>query len=621
MASSEASETQEEDDPQNLHIEAHDTFFLSIPQIKAREILRARVALCNSMKVADKSTCEDFERVIKPLLMSSVEFLTEAEVDSASVRRYHSFLSSADDSLVRSQLERDGWRFAICKCVVSPGATRDTFPKRYHESLRWICAFNQPPDPHDCFSQFIFPNFLEHAVVSATNCAARRRSKASMGMEAWQDLDINELMTWIGVLEFMQIAETSSGCVQEYWKPNAFHFGTMSIQFNFSNHMSHHRWLQILKCLNFEGDVSELFDAFNQRVEKTIAPGQSLSVCKLPQFESNCSESFGDWACLIDSATGVFLRLPSGPSKTKHWSEQIRDPNTAFLLGLTQSYHFSFREAFVLSPHCRVDATVELRKRGIYAMVLSDNTPCTLPQSFPADILRAAVPSTSSCLVCDRTFGADNVRVVARQDVSCAFCTTESSSNALPSRVSDSDLKEYSDSIAKIAQFQCSVEEHIKSFMRPIRQTAADSSDIENFDKMSALIWIFAIIDYNAKKMFDMSSNNTESPALHFRARLASKLLGSSQRHCVEENTLLLDNHDMKKRRLAEDHRIIRLDNSTSQVQRQCSLACRCANKKSQNDPPPRTSNACSCSPSTPLCSKVCHTYHVLSQLGHSLPN
>jgi hypothetical protein len=620
MASSEASETQEEDDPQNLHIEAHDTFFLSIPQIKAREILRARVALCNSMKVTGKSTCEDFERVIKPLLMSSVDFLTEAEADSASVRRYHGFLSSADDSLVRSQLERDGWRFAICDSVVSPGAMRDTYPKRYNESLRWICAFNQPPDPHDCFSQFIFPNFLEHAVVSATNYAARRRSKASMGMEAWQDLDINELMAWIGVLEFMQIAETSSGCVQEYWKPNAFHFGTVSIQFNFSNHMSHHRWLQILKCLSFEGDVSMLFDAFNQRVEKNIAPGQSLSVCQLPRFESNFSEYFGGWVCLFDSATGVFLRLPSGPSKTKHWSEQIRDPNTAFLLGLTQSYHFSFREALVLSPQMQIDATVELRKRGIYAMLLSDNTPCTLPQCFPADILRAAVPSASSCLVCDRTFGADNVRIVAQQNVSCAFCT-EFGSTALPSRVSDSDLKEYSNSIAKIAQFQCSVEEHIKSFMRPIRQTVADSSDIENFDKMSALICIFAIIDYNAKKMFDISSNKTESPVLHFRARLASKLLSSSQRHCVEESTLLLDNHDMKKRRLAEDHRLIRLDNSTSQVQRQCSLACRCANKKSQNDPPPRTSNACSCSPSTPLCSKVCHTYHVLSHFGHSFPN
>lgn len=614
MASSVASETQEDDDPQNVHNEAHDTLFLSISQIKAREILRARVALCNSMKVAGKSTCEDFESVIKPLLMSSVEFLTEAEADSASVRKYHSFLSSADDSLVRSQLERDGWRFAVCNSVVSPVA-RDTHPKRYHEGLRWVCAFPQPPDPHDCFSQFMFPNFLEHAVVAATNCAARRRPKASMEAEAWQDLDINELMTWIGVLEFMQIAETSSGCIKEYWEPNAFHFGNMTIQFNFSNHMSHYRWLQILKCLNFEGNVSEMFDAFNQRVEKTVLPGQALSICQLPRIKSNRSESFGGWTCLFDTSTGVFLRLPSSPSKTKHWSEQIRDPSTAFLLGLTQSYHFSFRKAFILSPQFQVDATVELHKRGIYTMLLSDNTPRTLPQYFPADVLRVAVPSTNSCLVCDRTFGIDNVRIVAQQCVSCAFCTTEISSNGLPSGVSALDLKEYSNSIATIAQFKGSVEEHIESFMRPIMQTAADSSEIENFDKMSALIWIFAIIDYNAKKMFDIiSCNKTESPVLHFRARLASKLMRGPQGHCVEENTTLLDNHDKKKRRLAEDHRIIRLDNSTSQVQRQCSLACKCFNKKSQNDPPPRTSNACSCSPSTPLCSKVCYTYHVLSQ-------
>jgi hypothetical protein len=547
--------------------------------------------------------------------MSTDNSSTEANGDCASLLQCHSYHVSSEESLSQWQLTQDGWRWAICSSVF-PASAVSTSSKSSHEHLRLTCAFPESLDPNDCFSKFLSSNFLQHEVISSTNRAARKRQNKTCEAETWQDLDMNELMKWIGILELMQITETSSGCVQEYWKPNAFYFGTMSIQFNFSQHMSQHRWLQILNFLTFDCDISELFDAFNQRVEKTIAPGQALSICQLSQIDCSCSRSIDDWMCLCDMSTDLITRLPSSPSKSKHWSEQVRDSHTAILLGLTQPYHFSFRDVFVLSSKANADAVIQLHKRGINSILLSDNTLCTSPPFYPANILQVAMPPMNSCLICDRSFGGTNVRIIVKQFGSCAFCTNDAggSIGCAQTSVSTSDLQEFSTKITKIAQFKRSVDEHTKSFMKPIRQAI---TDIQSFEKVNALVWMFALVEHNAKKLFDIIHSYADSPLLQFRARLANKILGGPTGEYVRQiqvDTSFIDHCESKKRRIAEAHRIVRLDNSAAQVQRQCSLACRCANKKSPSDSAPRTSNACSCAPSIPLCSKVCHAYHVLSQ-------
>jgi hypothetical protein len=616
LANNEANRTRESDDSMSVEYDEHDTF-LTIPQIKAREILRAYVVHNRSKKMQTKRTVEHFESVIKPLLMSSVESFSRADADDASLRKYYIYLTHSDSYPVQLQHERDGWQWAIHNGSFDAKSSQPTHSKRHHEKLRCACDFPETPDPHECYSKFVLQMFLDTAVISSTNRAARCRPRLSDAIEAekWQDLDTNEFMTWIGILELMLIAEPSSGCLQHYWRPDAFNFGTMSIQFNFSNHMSHHRWLQILQHLNFDGDISELFDAFNQKVEKTIIPGQVLSVCQLSRFEINHSSASEDWMCLCDMSTNVIMRLPSSSSRTRHWSEQVRDANAVSLLGLTQPYHFSLREVLFTSSQCEVDAITQLHKRGITGVLVSDNTPGTLPPFYPVDILKISLTSAQSCLICDRSFSGTNVRIFFQQLGSCAFCTNDSSLNGSQNDISVSNSKQLSKSLSKMSLFQSSVENHINLFTNPIRLARIDSSDYECFEKMSALIRILAIVEWNAKALYDSASSIKDSPLLQFRARLANKLLSgptSRSLHPHRDNSDILDG---KKRRIARSHRIIRLDNSTAQVQRQCSLACRCANKKSPKDPAPRTSNACSCSPSVPLCSKVCHTYHVLSQL------
>jgi hypothetical protein len=567
-----------------------------------------------------KSAGENFENIIKPLLMSSVDSFTEADADDPSIRKYYIHLANSDNGPVQLQHDRDGWHWEIYNSLFDAQSS-DLNHDKCDERLCCTCTFPELPDPFDCFSKFMFRNFLDNSVVPSTNRTARcrQRLKAETEGEPWQDIDINELMTWIGILELMLIAEPTSGCLQEYWQPNAFNFGTMSIEFNFSKHMSHHRWLQILQRLTFDGDVAELFDAFNHRVEKTIVPGQVLSLCRLSRFESNHSSAAEDWMCLCDLSNKVIIRLPSSSLKTRHWSEQIRDSNAVLLLGLTQPYHFSLREVFFMSSQFEVDAIIQLHKRGIRGIFLSDNTPGTLPPFYPVDILQISLTSAKSCLVCDRSFSGTNVRIIFRQLGSCAFCTTDSGLNGSPSVISVSNLKESSKSMAKMCQLKSSVECHIKPFMNRIRHAHIDSSDYENFDKMSALVGVVAIVEYNAKALFDSMNSMKNSPLLQFRAKLAKKLLNSAKSRSLHPNrdsAVTFDVLDSKKRRIAQAHRVIRLDNSTAQVQRQCSLACRCANKKSPTESAPRTSNACSCSPSVPLCSKVCHTYHVLSQLN-----
>jgi hypothetical protein len=618
-ANNAANESKRVDDISNTPFE-EDKSFLTIPQIKAREFLRTLDY--TSKKLDSRYAGENFDNVIKPLVMSSVDFITEADVNSAGIRKYYTDLVTSAHSLARLQHDRDGWRWEIQSSLLGANSSLFTCSNQYYENLRRGCAFPKSHDPHDCFSKFMFSNFLEFTVISSTNRVARSRQRSNTVIEtdSWQDLDMKEFMTWIGILELMQIAEPSTGCLQEYWQTNAFNFGTMSIHLNFSAHMSQHRWLQILKCLHFDGDITDLFDAFNQRVEKIVIPGQELTVCNISQFQLNYSNTIEDWMCLCDISSNLMMRLPSSPSKTRHWSEQIRDSNTVLLLGLTQPYHFSLREVFVVSSKCEADAIVQLQKRGIHGILLSDNTPRTLPPFYPVEISQILLPSTHSCLVCDRSFSGTNVRILFQRLSSCAFCTNDSSLNphGSPNVVSVSDLKDLSKAMAKMSQFKCFIEEHIKSFMKPIRHAAVDSSDFESVDKTSALICILAIVEYNAKKLFDILSSTTDSPLLQFRAKLANTLLNGPTCRILQSNrdkTTDFDSAECKKRRVAHAHRVVRLDNSTAQVQRQCSLACRCENKKGPKDPAPRTSNACSCSPSIPLCSKICHTYHVLSQL------
>ena len=589
--------------------------FLTIPQIKAREIIRAHVFHRHTQNVDDESTFEDFDSVIKPLLMSQVDALSEVEADDASVQNYYKYLASSVDWNFRSQLDRDGWRWEIHSNAVSPSSThlKTIRHKVHHETVRWACSFSESPSPQDCFSRFFFQNFLEQAVISSTNRSARSRVKATFEVEAWQDLDMNEFMTWIGILESMQIAETPTSCVEDYWQPNSFSFGAISIQFNFSKYMSQQRWLQILQCLNFDGDVSELFDAFNQNIEKTIIPGRALAICGISQLELSQSCSIKEWMCVSDLSAKMILRLPSSPSKVRHWSEQFRDPHTIQLLGLTQPYHFSFREAYIATSQCEADAIVQLHKRGIDSNLLSFNSPAGLPSFYPVDASRVLFRASNSCLVCDRSFCGKNVRVIMQQRGSCAICTDDSDSTGSTNPASI--LNDGSKMMKAMSHFTVLVDEHIKSFIKPIRQAVVDQSEIENFDKMVHLIWVLSIVEYNAKQAFDVLSSKKEVPLSQFRAQLANELLSGRSLPPKLESASVLNNAESKKRRIAEVHRVVRLDNSSAQVQRQCSLAHRCANKKSDNEPAPRTSNACSCSPSVPLCSKVCHTHHVLSQL------
>jgi hypothetical protein len=606
--------TKEDGDPWDLQQEENHSF-LTIPQIRAREIIRAHVSHRQSNNVGDETAVEDFDSVIKPRLMSEVDSLTEGEADAASVQKYYKHLASSAGSNLQAQLARDGWSWQIHCNTFSASRTnlKTSRLKAQCEPVGWACAFSESPGPHDCYSRFFFQNFLEQVVIPSSNRSARSGMNATHEAKTWNDLDINEFMIWIGILESMQIAETPAGCIQEYWQPKSFAFGAISFRFNFSKYMSHHRWLQILQHLTFDGDVLELFDAFNQSMEKAFIPGRALSVCELSRFKLNPSDSVKEWMCISDWSTKIIMRLPSSPSKVRHWSEQFHDPTTILLLGLTQPYQFSFREAYVAASQCESDALIQLHKRGIDTIVLSDHASDELPPFYPVDALRVMLPSSNSCVVCDRSVGGKNVRIVIQQRVSCAFCPNDFSSR--DSQHCFSVSNECSNTMKAISQFKFLVDSHIKMFIKPIQQALADISHIENFEKINVLVWLLAIVEYNAKRAFDMISPETETSLSRFRAQLANQLLSDCSSPQLFDRTSILGTVESRKRRIAEVHRAVRLDNSSAQVQRQCSLAHECANKKRDTDSAPRTSNACSCSPSVPLCSKVCHTHHVLTQL------